>query len=258
MKSFTLFFGLSLVLLPAISAAEKNTPQLRVLTYNIHHGEGTDRKFDLERLARVIMSTEPDVVALQEVDRNTARASGVNQASMLGKLTGLSSVFGKAMHFDGGEYGEALLSRFPIDQVKTHPLPYRFGQEPRAALQARITPTNGLPSFLFVGTHLCHQSEETRTDQTRQIDRLFLSEKDNLPIVLAGDFNARTGSAPMNVLLENRWLDASSPKSRIDYVLVQRNAPWKIVDVTVLNEPIASDHDPVLVVLEWRGSAHVE
>ena len=64
-------------------------PRLRVLTYNIHHGEGTDGKFDYERLARVINGLKPDVAALQEVDRNTRRANGVDQAALLAKLTGM-------------------------------------------------------------------------------------------------------------------------------------------------------------------------
>lgn len=238
----------AIFLLPESEAA----PHLRVLTYNIHHSEGTDRRFDLERLANVIKNTNPDVVALQEVDRHTGRAQGVDQAAILGQLTGLKSVFGKAMHYSGGEYGEALLSRYPIDQVKVHPLPYRFGQEPRAALQARITPNNDLPAFIFISTHLCHQSETTRADQTKRLNQLIAAES-GAPVILAGDMNARTGSEPMNILLQERWIDASAPKSRIDYVLFRQNDPWKVVEVTVINERVASDHRPVLVVLEWNG-----
>src|SRR5688572_3660564 len=85
------------------------SPRLRVLTYNIHHGEGTDARFDLERLARIIREARPDLVALQEVDRRTRRASGVDQAAELGRLTGMNVVFGKAMDHDGGEYGQAIL-----------------------------------------------------------------------------------------------------------------------------------------------------
>ena len=52
---------------------------VRVLTYNIHHGEGMDGKIDLERIAAVIKRLEPDVVALQEVDVKTTRSQGVDQ-----------------------------------------------------------------------------------------------------------------------------------------------------------------------------------
>ena len=84
---------------------------LRVLTYNIHHGEAMDRQFDYERLAKVINDLSPDIVALQEVDRGTKRASGVDQAALLGKLCKMHHVFGQAMPYQGGQYGEAILSR---------------------------------------------------------------------------------------------------------------------------------------------------
>lgn len=62
---------------------------LRVLTYNIHHGEGTDGVLDLERIAGVIKGASPDLVALQEVDVGAERTGGVDQAGELGRLTGM-------------------------------------------------------------------------------------------------------------------------------------------------------------------------
>ncbi|KPK87104.1 hypothetical protein AMJ80_12500 [bacterium SM23_31] len=230
-----------------------NQPQLRVLTYNIHHGEAMDGKFDYERLARVITDLKSDVVALQEVDRKTRRSSGVDQAELLGKLTGMNSAFGNAMYFQDGEYGEALLSRFPMEEIKAHHLPFRPGQEPRTALAARIKPGNGLPEFVFVGTHLCHQSEATRTEQAQQINRLFPA-KEGLPIILVGDLNSRRGSDAMNELLVERWVDATAPESRIDYILLRIGDPWRIVEVKIIDERVVSDHRPVLAVLEWQGS----
>jgi endonuclease/exonuclease/phosphatase family metal-dependent hydrolase len=225
---------------------------LRVLTYNIHHGEAMDGKFDYERLADVITSLSPDIVALQEVDRGTDRASGVDQAALLGRLCGMHHTFGQAMPYQNGQYGEAVLSRFPIEEVVVHPLPYRTGQEPRAALEVRITPP-GLGPIIFVGTHLCHQSNETRTQQTQRMGRLF-PEAGGPAVILAGDLNARPQSEPMKVLLDNGWLDAVAPRSKIDYVLIRASDPWEIKEVIIVDEPVVSDHDPVLVVLEWRGA----
>lgn len=224
--------------------------RLRVLTYNIHHGEGRDGEFDYARLARVISDINPDVVALQEVDRKTRRASGIDQAKLLGKLTGMHSTYGRAMYYSGGEYGEAILSRFPIVQSRAHPLPFTTGREPRAALEARIRPSNGLPEFILVGTHLCHQRGETRADQTRQINRLLAAD-DGPPIILAGDLNARKGSEAMNNLLDERWIDATAPVSRIDYILLRPGDPWRVVEVQAIEERVASDHLPILAVLEW-------
>src|ERR1700724_2661395 len=89
---------------------EMQLPFLRVLTYNIHHGEGTDGRFDLSRLARVMKSVQPDVIALQEVDRGTERSGGVDQLAELARLTDMHAEFGKAMDYSGGGYGVAWLS----------------------------------------------------------------------------------------------------------------------------------------------------
>ena len=227
-------------------------PQLRVLTYNIHHGEAMDGKFDYERLARLITDLNPDVVALQEVDRGTRRASRVDQPAVLEELTGMKAVFSHALVYDGGEYGEALLSRWPFDQVRPYHLPFEPHQEPRVALAARIKPDNGLPEFVLVGTHLDHTNEETRLEQTQRINRVLPAEG-GPPIILAGDFNARPGSRPMNELLTDRWIDAIAPRSRIDYVLLRAGDPWRVSEVNIVDEQVVSDHLPVLAVLEWRG-----
>jgi len=224
---------------------------LRVLTYNIHHGEGTDEVFDYDRLARVINDLSPDIVALQEVDKGTDRASGVDQAALLGTLCKMHHTFGQAMPYQNGQYGEAILSRFPIEKTLVHPLPYQLDQEPRAALEARIQ-VEGIGSIVFVGTHLCHQSNETRVQQTERMSDLFANEE-GPPVILAGDFNARPGSAPMNVLLGDGWIDTIAPRSRIDHVLVRAVDPWRVGEVIIVDEPVASDHDPVLAVLEWQG-----
>jgi endonuclease/exonuclease/phosphatase family metal-dependent hydrolase len=225
---------------------------LRVLTYNIHHGEGTDDRFDYERLANVINDLSPDIVALQEVDRGTERASGVDQAALLGKLCKMHHAFGQAMPHQGGQYGEAILSRFPIEKVATHPLPYSLEREPRAALEVRVQ-IEGIGPLVFVGTHLCHQGSDLRTQQTRRMSQLSAKDE-GPPIILAGDFNARPGSDPMNVLLEDGWTDVVAPRSRIDYVLVRASDPWKVKEVIIVDEPVASDHDPVLAILEWQGN----
>jgi endonuclease/exonuclease/phosphatase family metal-dependent hydrolase len=139
-----------------------------------------------------------------------------------------------------------------MGEAENYPLPFRPGQEPRTALSVKVMPDNGLPEFIFVGTHLCHQSGETRTWQAQQINRMFPAEG-GLPVILAGDLNARPGSEPMKELLARRWVDTVAPQSSIDYVLTRRSDPWRIVEVNVVEELVASDHKPILVILEWAG-----
>ena len=235
--------------LPA-QAGEEN--RLRILTYNIHHGEGTDGKFDYQRLSEMITGLNPDLVAVQEVDKETSRVDGVDQAALLGQLTGMNVVFGAAMPFAGGHYGQAILSRFPIEDTKTYPLPFEFGQEPRALIEATIAPVNGLPKLVFAGTHLSNVSGKTRVQQVKAI-RQRLRGREDTPVILAGDFNARPGSSPMETMLGEDWIDSTAPESVIDYVLLRRQDRWRVREIKTVEDRIVSDHRPVLVELEWLG-----
>ena len=237
--------------------------RVRVLTYNIHHGGGMDGKLDLARIADVIKRLSPDIVALQEVDKSTRRSQGVDQAAELGKLTGMHHEFGKAMDYAGGEYGEAILSKYPLTAVQVHPLPFTDGSEPRCALAARIKLGANGPEIMFVGTHLEHAKSTLRLCQSNKLNPLLLANN-SLPTILAGDLNDVPDSPTIQVL-KAHWQDASAqdpaptspsrqPKRKIDYVLYRPVKGWHVVEQQVVAEPVASDHCPLLVVLEWRGA----
>ena len=57
----------------------------------------------------------------------------------------------------------------------------------------------------------------------------------------------------MNELLRERWTAAPTTEAPIDYVLMRREDPWRVVESQVIDELVASDHPPVLVVFEWTG-----
>jgi len=250
------WLGASLVLAiaPALSAAD--ALRVRVVTYNIHHGEGTDGKLDLERIAAVIKRLEPDLVALQEVDVGTTRSQGVDQAAELGRLTGLQAAFGKAMDYAGGQYGGALLSRWPLEDVQTHGLPYDAGCEPRCAVAARVCPPGDTRRFVFAATHLEHQNATVRLCQASKLAP-YLADTGGLPVLIAGDFNASTGHRAFRRLLrEGRLRDAQDvggggvegtwpsgwlvpPVMRLDHVLVGRGIGVEGVEVLPHN---GSDH----------------
>ena len=109
---------------PSETAPARDPRTLRVMSYNIHIGVGLDKKSDLARIANVIKAADVDVVALQEVDVRTRRSgTDVDQLAELAKLTGMHGRFGKGRDFDGGEYGQAILSRQPIKEFTVHKLP---------------------------------------------------------------------------------------------------------------------------------------
>ncbi len=236
------------------------SPRVRILTYNIQHGDGTDGRIDLPRIAKVKKEVSPDLVALQEVDKNTTRSKGVDQAAEPGGLTGLHVMFGKAMNYAGGEYGEAILSRLLPADVHVHNLPFVQGCEPRAALSARIRLGDGGPELLFVATHLEHAHSELRLSQARALTALPIL-KDHSPMILAGDLNDVPDSPPVKALLE-QWTDATAdrpeptwpsrvPTKKIDFVLFRPATAWRVVEKRVVDESLASDHRPLLAVLEW-------
>lgn len=216
------------------------------MTYNIHHGEGTDGRFDLERLAKIIRTADPDVVALQEVDRRTRRAGGVDQAAELARLTGLEMAFGRSIDLEGGEYGNAILARVEPTEVQVHPLPSPEVGEPRTALAAKCNFPDGRTS-MFVATHLCHLSAKNRAAQTAKLAELFGPTK--LPVILAGDLNALPDSAPVARL--EGWTNPLEDSRTIDYVLFRTQDGWRSLTGRKLAEPVASDHDPVVMELTW-------
>lgn len=249
---------------PKGEKAERNDDgrQLRVVTYNIHHGEGTDGKFDLERISKVILARRPHLVAIQEVDVKTKRSSGVDQAAELARLTGMHYAFGKFMDFDGGEYGQMVLSKFPIKRTRNLELPK--GPEPRTALaidvEVKLPGLSKALPILFVGNHF-YATEAERSAQAKHLTALLKGEiAADKPIILAGDFNSTPGSKPMDILTKN-WTDptikfdqrtwpSGRPKVEIDYILYRPAASFKFVKSKVIAEKIASDHRPVLTVLE--------
>jgi endonuclease/exonuclease/phosphatase family metal-dependent hydrolase len=255
------FAGAVLLAFVGSAPADDQPKTLRVLTYNIHHGEGTDGKLDLPRIAEVVKAAKPDLVALQEVDRNTTRTGKVDQTAELAELTGMSAEFGKAIDLQGGGYGLAVLSRFPLKGTKTHPLPGKEKQEARIVMQTTVEPGGGFPAITFLNTHLQHDDGETREKQVAKIDQLFGGAEG--AFILTGDLNAAPGSAPITALAKN-WAFATEPggkglltipsgvpRQQIDYVLFR--GKFKVIEAKVLEEKVASDHRPVLAVVEWAG-----
>src|SRR5947207_417120 len=84
-------------------AAPPRAGTFRVMTYNIHHGEGTDSRIDLERIAALIKKEKVDLVALQEVDRGVLRTGRRDLPAELSKLTGMSYFFENNLSYEGGE-----------------------------------------------------------------------------------------------------------------------------------------------------------
>ena len=241
--------------------AQKNKSKevtVRVLTFNILHGATTKGDFDLDKIASVIKETNPDLVALQEVDYKTNRARKYDLATELGWRTKMAPLFGIAMPFDGGGYGEGVLTKMPIIASRNVPLPHSPGNEPRTALEVTVKLESG-DTICFIATHLEHQKDNAdRVDQVEKINEVFAKGK--YPSILAGDLNDTPESESISIL-KTEWTDSSDdnpeptyssdkPHKKIDYIMYQPARNWKVVENKIICDKVASDHCAVLSVLK--------
>ena len=257
-KLFFIVFILTLSL-TSQGQTQKN-PVVRILTFNILHGATMQGNFDLDRIAAVIQQTNPDLVALQEVDFKTNRAKQYDLATELGWRTKMAPLFGKAMNYDGGAYGEGVLTKMPIIASRNIPLPHSPGNEPRSALEVTGELMTG-DTICFIGTHLEHQRSCTdRIDQVNEINRVFLQNR--FPTILAGDLNDTPESEAISIL-KRHWKDSegvnhnptypsNNPQRKINYILYHPANQWKVLKHKVICDSIASDHCAVLSVLELK------
>ena len=192
------------------------------------------------------------------------RSAGFTKRDVIDYYLGMHAEFGKAIDHDGGDYGQLILSRRPIQKLDVHKLPNEMGHEQRIALFAQIAQPKPLPDLLLVGTHLHAQrgGDALRLAQAKEIERLLKEDPrtSNHAALLLGDLNSTPKSDAMKFLAES-WADASAksgptvpaekPAHKIDYVLVPKGSPWKVVSAKVRDEPVASDHRPVVVELQW-------
>ena len=229
-------------------------PTLTVLSYNIKRGLGNDGVTDIERAAEVIRRSDPDFVALQEIDHGVERSGRIEQMQVLGELTGMYPSFASFMPYQGGEYGIGVLSRYPIIETRRHELPP--GPEPRVALDVRVRFPDAT-ELIFCSVHF-YNTEAERLAQAQSVVDIYRSE--GRPVILAGDFNSTPGD-PVMQLVERHFqntdkgadrftFSATDPDREIDYVLYKPAREFAVRYVDVLDEPIVSDHRPVIVELQ--------
>jgi endonuclease/exonuclease/phosphatase family metal-dependent hydrolase len=240
------------------------------MTFNIHHGEGTDGVLDLERVAGVIEDAGPDVVGLQEVDRHWSERSGfADQALWLARRLGMNVVYGANLDLDPPapgaprrQYGNAILTRHRVIEWDNTLLPRSGPHEQRGLLRARLR-AHEVP-LLVCATHLQYGDAGERIAQTGAVRELIGAPEE--PVVLLGDLNAAPGAPEIRGLTEDMpdaWAEAGAgeghtydsltPYIRIDYVLTSPEVVARTAAV-VTTDPGASDHLPVTAEILLPGS----
>ena len=235
------------------SAQAQNT--LKLMSYNIKNANGMDNVCNFQRIANVINNASPDVVAIQEVDSMTNRSG---QKYVLGEIadrTQMHGYFAPAIDYDGGKYGIGLLTKQVPLRLQTLPLPGR--EEARTLILAEFT------DYIYCCTHMS-LTEEDRM-KSLELVKAFTSSSTK-PLFLAGDMNAEPESGFIKELQKDfqilsnpkqHTFPAPDPKETIDYIatLKQNAKGFAVISAKVINEPMASDHRPILVELRTAEKA---
>ena len=220
---------------------------LRLMTYNIKNGLGMDNVCSYQRIADAIKKAAPDVVALQEVDSVTNRSNHKYVLGEIAKLTDMSAYFAPAIDFDGGKYGIGLLAKRTPIRVERIALPGR--EEARAMILVEFD------TYIYCCTHLSLTEEDRMA--SLPLLRKF-AKGTNKPFFLAGDFNATPESDFIKTLkkdfivlsdMSQHTFPSPAPDETIDYIVARNldNYEVNVKKTCVLEEPVASDHRPILV-----------
>jgi endonuclease/exonuclease/phosphatase family metal-dependent hydrolase len=240
---------------------------IRVMQFNIHAGVSRYGGSGLAQIAAEIRAARPDVVSLNEVDDGTVRSGRTNQAAYLATATGMHAAYGPNLFgYDGGRFGNAVLSRFPIVSSHNTRLPHRPHAEPRGLLEVRLR--IGHRTVRFYSVHLSQGHRRGAAQRARQAEAIArVIRAGRIPTILSGDLNSRPAELPVRILRQY-LLDAQEqggtgsgltvpeghPLNRIDYILYDNHFA-AVRDTTRVIPSGSSDHRSVWteLVLRTRG-----
>lgn len=221
--------------------------KLKLMTYNIHRGIGKDGKLNLDNTAEVVRSSAAAIVALQEVERYSIRTGFRDQIKLLSEKLDMHYAYGKSINIINGEYGNGLLSKYPIEEYKVYALP-SFNEQ-RTILRAVIN-IDGYKLAVY-NTHLGLKEAERKEQQDFILQ---LMKEETLNYLLMGDMNSKASkltviaenmkdSAEGSLKLGQSTYEGKDIHERIDYIFLSKNVIATDYDV-ILTE--ASDHYPVI------------
>jgi len=235
--------------------------KLVTLTYNIHHGApDKSNEVNLKNIAAVIRKSGAELVALQELDVNVPRSRNEDQVAALAKMLDMHYYFSKSINYNGGEYGVAILSKYPMTNTRNELLPMPIPGEQRSVAIATIK-LPGNVSIEFASTHL----DLNVPNRTAQVQRLnVLSKSLGKPLFIGGDYNAIPTSSEILKLKEEFSLSCigecpfsipvRKPNKAIDYVAFNKTASSKFTLTSgyAMTGEYDSDHLPVVAVFNYR------
>lgn len=232
------------------------------MSYNIRHGLGLDTILDLSRSANIIISESPDICGLQEIDNFCLRSDSIGQTDYIAEKTKMTGTFGKFMDFQKGQYGMATLTTKSILSTKVLELP-EGKYEPRSSIILELEIADGC-IIAFANVHFDWLSDESGKASRLKQSKTLVEYLDSIyrPTIITGDFNCAPDSPTMTYFAEQGYEFVTkgtdslsfqgSNKVEIDHLIFKNsgNVTFKKKNTYLLDEPIVSDHRPLITTLE--------
>ncbi len=236
------------------------TNTITVMSYNVKYCSPYNSSTpDIDAVAEVIKQAKPDVVFLQEVDKNTTRSGKVDQLVKLAEKTNMPyTYYGRAIDYQGGQSGLGILSRYYLSDPQVFQLPrVDLGDtyvSYRILMRANITVNE--KKITVANTHL-ELTQENRDLQVPEINNIL--SVSNYPIIFGGDFNATPENKTMQTFFGYGFtktcktgcntIPSSAPNREIDFIIYRPQVKFKVISHQVIST-MASDHLPIVSVLE--------
>ncbi|HUI33061.1 MAG: endonuclease/exonuclease/phosphatase family protein [Dysgonamonadaceae bacterium] len=232
-------------------SSSQDTKTFKIASYNVRNAKGMDDVTDFDRISKVINEMDAHAVAIQELDSATERSKGIVVLDELAKRTKMHASFNGSIEYQGGKYGIGILSKEKPLRTEAVVLPGR--EEKRSLLIVE------LDDYVLCCTHLSLNEEDRQASM--KIIQNHTKKYDSKPLFLVGDLNASPDSEEISNLSEN-WIilndpnqptfPSDTPNVTIDYLFLKQNDKFmhSVIAAEVVNEPMASDHRPVVVEVE--------
>jgi len=227
-----------------------DTPtRLRIATWNIRAA----RSASVDAIAVELQAMQADLIALQEVDVRVRRTGFVDEPAALAIALGFHYVFAASIKWDAGDYGLAVLSRWPLTDVRRHRLDSTVAAEPRIVLEVSVCP-GGRPLHVF--NHHADGRAASRQGGFTELRGIVQADVGRGTLVL-GDFNEYADAPGVRGLIDASFVDLgaeramnTAPSGRIDYIfadgfLARLMSPARVWPTD------KSDHHAVLADLDW-------
>lgn len=229
---------------------------LTIATYNIRHGKGLDEEISLQRIIADLLEEGVDIVALQEVDRYNIRSGFKDQVSILGEQLEMAWVFGPSLRLGMLEYGNAVLSKYPIEESEVYPLSGDI--ENRSLLKVKIRYQDMLVDIWNTHLGVSEQDRESQLPTMLEIINDSTDEDEERAIIIMGDFNMLDHHPIMSTMMKD-WT-----KLKLEGLAATVLSGLEI-DHMFTNEKIenikgwakatdSSDHNPVFGWIKFRTS----